>query len=536
MPGTAAGARKGWRTKREATPSPAREKTRLLLQQTKFLERVTQLQAQEESRSGYFSGLHVNLRKIEEEYVPGLTRLNERVDLFEKMANDPAIKKQLRLNILPLISNVRWKVEGGTQESQDLVRANLLREGDSRFWCDTSWKQRLFEHLQCLKYGFSAHGKTWRVVDGYRVYGRLTYLHPRTFKGTLGPWEWNDVGELIAVHRTFRTPETQRQIVDERLPIEDVFIMAWELTGENWEGTALIRSMYRAFVEKDLLARIQMINYQNVGVAIPDAEMAPGDGPKDRDSLESIVRSMRGGSKERQYIVRSSGQKVGYATAQNVVDVGPAINSRDLDIFGGGGTEQMSGGQSQMGSRANASVQQTMNLVLVDSVRACVEDAINHGMGYLPGLVEEMLRANFTGSKEQETRIVGSRVSPSDQLDNVNLIGELTRAGAIPRNRTTANELLARLGYTELTQEEYDAGVGARSPVDIGTPSGQPEGGAPNPGGRPPTVQKSGAPPDPRKDTAATRYGLAAQEGGAQKKSPSAPRPPKRGASYPWLS
>lgn len=530
MPGTAAGARKGWRNRATAEHAKAVKK------HTKALERIALATAEQTASAGksaYFSGLNLNLRKIEEEYVPSLARLNERVDLFDKMANDPAIKKQLRLNVLPLISNVRWKVEGGTQESRDLVSSNLLRQGDRKFWCDSSWKQRLFEHLQCLKYGFSAHGKTWRVVDGYRIYGRLTYLHPRSFKGTIGPWEWDDNGDLVAVHRTYRKPDNT-VVPDERLAIGDVFIMAWELAGENWEGTALLRSMYRAFIEKDLLAKIQMINYQNVGVGIPDAEMAAGDGPKDRDSLESIVQSLRGGSKERQYIVRSPGQKVGFLTASNVTDVGPAINSRDLDIFGGGGTEQMSGGQSQMGSRANASVQQTMNLVLVDSVRACVEDVINCGAGYLPGLVEELLAQNFTGSKEQETRIVGSRVSPADQLDNVTLIGELSRAGAIPRNLTTCNELLSRLGYTELTQAQFDAGVGARSPVDVGTPSGQPEDTAQptDKGGRPPSVQSPTAPPDPRKDKAASRYGLLAT---AQKKTPGAILRPRSGASYPWL-
>lgn len=540
MPGTAAGARKGWKVRKNGHSQIA---PAMSLKQAAEMNRIISLKG-EAGGTNYFSGLKINLQKLEEEYVPSLARLDQRVDLFDRMANDPAIKKQLRVNILPLISNVRWKVEGGSTEAQDLLAANLLREGDRRLWCDTSWNHRLFEHLQCLKYGFAAHGKTWRVVDGYRIFGRLTYLHPRSFKGTLGPWEFNEQGELIAVHRTYKTGGPAiRTIVDERLAIADVFLTVWEPLGENWEGTAMIRSMYRAFTEKDLASKIQMINLQNVGVGIPDAEMAPGDGIKDRDSLVSIVESLRGGSKERQYIVRKSGQKVGFLTGQTLTDAGPIIDGKNLDIFGAGATEFMSGGQSQMGSRANASVQMTMSLVQIDAVRACMEDQVNWGAGYLPGLAEELQDENFSGLRKSASdpidsdyaRITGSRVSPTEQLDNVPLVGELVRGGAVPRNLQTCNELLKKLGYGELTQTQFDAGVGARSPVDIGTPSGQPEAGAPAPAadGRPPNAPNAAQEPDPRKDVPARRYGL--QDSSAQKKTLDASRPQMKSASYPWL-
>ena len=39
-------------------------------------------------------------------------------------------------------------------------------------------------------------------VDGYRIYRRLTYLHPKSLGGPLGPWEWSKDGtRLVAVHR-----------------------------------------------------------------------------------------------------------------------------------------------------------------------------------------------------------------------------------------------------------------------------------------------------------------------------------------------
>ena len=177
-------------------------------------------------QGGHVSGIRLNLQTLDEEYVPALRSLIPRLDIYQRMGNDAKIAAQLRANILPLLSAVRVSVEGGTAEMRDLVEQNLLRKGDPRFWCETSWMQRMLEKLMCLHYGFSLHAKTWDVVDGYRIFRRLTYLHPRSLAAPNGPWEWDTTGRLVAVHRSYRMPDG-KQVADEAIPVEDIDATAW---------------------------------------------------------------------------------------------------------------------------------------------------------------------------------------------------------------------------------------------------------------------------------------------------------------------
>jgi hypothetical protein len=364
------------------------------------------------------------------------------------------VASQLQANTLPLVSAVRWGVEGGSTQQQELLAANLLRQGDPALWCETSWLQRLNESMRQYKYGFAAFGKTIERVGTYLIYRRLTYLHPKSFDGPTGPWEWNKQGtRLVAVHRRYRRPNGS-VVVDERIPIEDVFLAVWDLTGENWEGVSMLRSMYRAWVEKDILSRVGMIDAQNRGVGIPDAELGPNDQKADRDMLVEIAKGMRGGSPERKFIVRANGQKIGFLTSSgNVVDTAGMILARNGELASAGGTNFMEQGQTASGSRATGSVMMVSHM----------QDQVNHGAGYLRGLSEELQDMNFRNVKEY-ARIVGTCVSPADQLDNVPNILDAIQKGGMLHDLAVENHVRKAMHVAPLDQASFDKLKAAAQP------------------------------------------------------------------------
>jgi hypothetical protein len=530
MPGT--GARKGWKTKNQGEEVAAAAR----LQAKAFRRIARRLEAQEATRTaGFVPGLQVNLQKIDEEYVPDLKDLQGRLGILQQMGNDGKIAAQLRANKLPLISAVRWRAEGGTQEMRDLVDQNILRHGDPRYWCETSWTQRLMERLEALNNGFALHGKTWDVVDGYRIFRRLTYLHPKSLGGPIGPWEWSPDGtRLVAIHRRYKRPDLQ-VVNDERIPIEDIDATVWWLTGENWEGNALIRPMYGAWKRKDLSTKIAMIALMNGGVGIPMATMGPGDGPAQQGTLRTIAQDLRGGSKERQFILLANGQKVEFLTTNGqIVDARPIIQEQNLEIASAGATDFMQSGQTASGSRAGGSVMMVSYMQQLDATRQWLQEQINHGAGYLMGQVEELIYNNFSDVKECP-QIIGSSVSPSDQLDNLSLLGDLTTKGVIPRSLKTANAALDRLGYPLMTQEEYDISVGGRSVVDIAGEPGptHPTDVPPVPPGEKPQGRPNSTTPidknEPRNDKMGRQFGL------VEKKTPNGSPRPRSAASCLWL-
>ncbi|HKB07901.1 MAG TPA: hypothetical protein VKF61_06470 [Candidatus Polarisedimenticolia bacterium] len=502
MAGTRAGALKGRETRRRM--QEARAQRSLML-----------VEANRQGGRTFASGLNVNLQRIEEEYVPALKTPALRADLYQRMGNDAKIAAQLRASILPLISAVRWSVEGGDEEARDLVAANLLRQGERALWCETSWTQRLLEMLSCLQYGYAIFGKTREIVDGRMIFRRLTYLHPRTLRGILGPWEFDPSGsDLVAIHRTYDLPNG-KPVTDERLPVEDLFFVTWWMMGDNWEGLPIIRAMYRAYTEKDLLAKIQLIDALNRGVGIPKAKLGPSDGKTDRDALLQIVSDLRQGDKSRAFIVEGHDQEIGFLTSQGgVTDTEALFASRNAEIATAAGTDFMQSGQTDSGSRATASVQMVSYMQQLDAIVRWLEDQINHGAGYMPGLVEELVDANFD-DVEEYPRLVGSRVSPTEQLDNVPNIVDAVNRGAILHDLTVENHNRKALGLESLTQQQFD---------DLKTQqSSQDRGGRPD-SPTPLDVE------EPRDDEMGRAFGL------AEKKTPGASRPRKSRPSYPWLA
>lgn len=513
MPGTAAGAAKARKVravKRAEASAQAKQFKRLV----KRAERYAELQSE---KSGFISGLEINLGRIESDTNPSFRDLRKRLDQYDRMGDtDAKIAAQERANILPIFSAVRASVEGGDQEQRDLLEQNLLRKGDPRFWCETSWLQRMLEKMQCLRYGFALHGKTWDTVDGYRIFRRLTYLHPKSLGGPLGPWEWSkDGSRLVAVHRMYRRPDGTQEI-NERIPTDLLFASVWWMTGENWEGQSFLRPMIRNFTNKDLAGKIAMIALMNGGVGIPMGTLGPAAGGKDAETLKQQAKDLRGGDKSRNFIVLANGQKMEFLTTNgNVIDATPIIAEQNMDIAAGGSTDFMQAGQTASGSRAGGSVMMVSYMQQLDATVRWLEEQINHGAGYLRGEVEDLLLANFAPSRKM-AGIRLSRVSPTEQLDNVPNILDAVQKGGLLHDLNVENHVRKALGIDPLDEAAFGKLKAERGPI-------------PNLGGRPdrPTPTDRN---EPRDDDAGRAFGLTAQ------KKTSGGTPPKRSpAFFPWL-
>lgn len=474
------------------------------------------------SGSGFVHGLNINLQRMEEEYVTALRNWPDRVKILQRMGNDAKIAAILRAYTLPIISAVRWKAEDGTDKGRELLAGNLLREGDPELWCETSWEQRLYEKLLCLQYGISLFGKTREITSqGYVIFRRITYLHPRSLGGTLGPWEFDDSGSrLVAIHRTYKMPDGSTE-QDERIPIDDLFAVVWGMAGDQWEGQPLIRSMYRAWTEKDIAAKIQMIDLMNRGVGIPMFTLGPNDGAKDAESGAQIAKDARQGDKSRAFILKKHEQEFEFLTSGSTLDASPIIAEKNNEFAAGGGTDFQQQGQTTSGSRATGSVLMVNYMQELDATRQILQAQINHGAGYCKGLGEELQDDNLTPEEIRENgyaQIIGTRVSPSDQLDNASQIVDAIGKGSLIHDVEAENHVRKAWGIKALTSEEFQREKDALKPM-------------PSIGGRPTepdTIERD----DPRDDTNGRRFGL------TEKKTPNtgASLPTMKPASWSWMS
>lgn len=455
------------------------------------------------------SGINLSPHTIQEEYVPELFTLHGRLPILERMANDPLVRGQLNAIAAAIISGVRPKIEGGTQEQKDLLAANLLREGDRRLWCSTSWIDRLYETLGCLIHGFALFGKTWENVDGYTILRELKWLHPRSLQSG-NMWNLDAYDNLISVRRQFKdgTGRTRQQ----EIPADLLFIVPWDRRGPNWEGNAFIRPMYKPWKIRELAEKIDIIDLQNRGVGIPMAKLSAQGGVKERDALKQIVADLRGGSKERAFIVIEKDEEVKFLTSEGTAREAQSIlDGKAADVARVGVSQYLESGNTQSGSRAASSSLATGFFIHVDSIWKRLEDMINFGAGPMPGLSEEIQDNNFDDVKEY-ARIVGSRVSPTEQLDNIPLLTDAIQKGAVTKDLGLENDIRKRLGYGPISREDFDR-LTARLIPSIG---GRPDG--------------AGTDQEGRDDETSRRFA-----GAAQKKTLGGGSPRSRNArSWPW--
>lgn len=471
--------------------------------------------------SRFSSGLNVNLGDINEEYVPELKSIRGRSAIYERMQNDPRVGGQLRAIFMTMASGIRWKVVGGKPELRDLVAANLLRQGPRKFWCQTSWYDRLYESLGMLTYGFSLFGKTRAVVDGRVIFSDLKWLHPRSVDED--GWVMDEEDNLSQVRRSYSDP---RGMPHTREPIsaDDLFLMTWGRRGPNWEGTSFIRPMYRPWKLGELAEKIDIIDLQNRGVGIPMAKLSGAGGIKERDTLVEILKSLRGGSKERAFIVIDKDEDVTFLASSNQAkDAQPILAYHNSGMVKAGGQEYFEQGNTATGSRAGASALATGFFVNVDGIRVILEDQINFGCGPMMGLVEELCYMNDDDvDKDELPRIEGSRVSPTEQLDNIPLVQDMVAKGVVPPVLSLANDMLRRLGWSEVSREEWDDAVEAKKSISVLGP-GSPANGGP---GRP---NVAGPDEQGRDDKDGKRLDM------QEKKTSGGNKHRRRPASYHWL-
>ena len=180
------------------------------------------------------SGIKVSLGDIQEEYVPELQSFRGRIAIYDRMMNDPVVSGIVRAVFNTMLSGVRWSVEGGTSEMRDLVAANLLRQGPQKYWCSTSWTQRLYETMCCLIYGVSLFAKTRTRVDDKIIFKHLKYLHPKSIDED--GWEMDKNDHLVEIRRSF-TDAQGNFFVRQPIPSKELDIYVWDAAARTTKGT-----------------------------------------------------------------------------------------------------------------------------------------------------------------------------------------------------------------------------------------------------------------------------------------------------------
>ena len=442
----------------------------------------------------YASGINIQLGDIDEEYVPNLKTIRNRMQTFDRMANDPGVRAQLRAIQMTALSGIQAKAVGGSARCRKLLENNLLRKGPRKFWMATSWLDFLYEAMGCLVHGFAPFGVSWASpVDGLQLIAKLTWLHPRSFDED--GWVMDENDNLLAVRRSYTTGDGQTRAREE-IDAADLFMLIWDRRGPNWEGNAFIRPMYKPWMLGEMAEKIDIIDLQNRGVGIPMATLSAAGGQKEKEFLTEILKHARGSNKERAFILLQQGEEVKYLTSEGTVkDAQPTLAYHQMGKAKSAGTEYFEQGNTATGSRAGASALASGFFINVNGIMQVIVDQINYGPGPMQGIAERLCLRNYPD--DEPSTVEFTKLSPTEQMDNIPIIQDAVAKGLIPPMYSIANEMSKRLGWPELDKAEWDEAMKAKQSVTLGP--GSPARGGP---GRP---DGAGDDPDGRDDTEGRR-------------------------------
>lgn len=422
-------------------------------------------------------------------------------DTLAKMETDAHVAGAIGGVFDPLLG-AKWEVKPASDDPKDkdiaeFVAANLLRvQGEKygrEYWCQSSWKaQRLPEILNMLWHGFALFAKSWREVNGKLVYDRLQWLEPKSVDPQ--GWKLDSADNLIEVQRTYRRPDGSATL-QEPIPAGDLMLYVWNMRGARYEGTPFVRAMYGAWMRKDFVLRQSLIWAQKAGNPIPVGFYPVGGDWKDREiaQFEAAVQMMRGTAPEHAFFVGPMGtdgqepvMKYIGVESGDVDRMRGLIDGENAEIAHAGASKSQLLGETSSGSRAVGDTQQDREMLRIKAVADIICEWETHGVGTMPGLIEELVGRNFANVKALP-ELKCSNVAPGEAFQNFDELVRGVDAGLIPKHPEIQRQITERFGLV-LPDEVFDGMEWPPKPIEVNTAK---------PGDAPPIDNKDPQEPDP---------------------------------------
>lgn len=378
------------------------------------------------------------------------------LQIFDKMyRTDPDVRRSVAMVTNPIVGGT-WSVEpygGDEAEERDREVAafvewalwQVMRPGLAR---------HLAEALPVLiRSGFAAFEQVWSATD----YQGKDVLVPQTLglrlPRTIARFMQDDAGQLTEI---VQWPAAGREVT---LPAADLVYYRLGAEGDNWEGTSLLRPVYKSWFLKDKIERLDAIAIERESTGVPIA-YPPQSGVSDEvlDDVESALANLR--TNEQGYLISpgphaqhaEKGQgwifEILSAKAGEQRSTESSLNYHSSKIAAGFIAEFMRLGQENVGARATADVQQNPFLAGVEAIAGEIEETLNEQ------LVARLVALNY--EVEEPPRLTMSLVDSTSLEQLASYVGTLAEKGVLQPDPDLEDYLRARADLPPADAEVRD--------------------------------------------------------------------------------
>lgn len=373
------------------------------------------------------------------------------IQTARRMMADSQISKEIRAIKLPL-QKAEWAFEPASDDGKDVLIAEFCdavflgtetEHFGPEFWMLTPWKERLNNILRFLEFGFAHFCKTERQEGRFNIPNDLRYLLPESIDSSGLLFEDKSQPDVLTKLLRTYTDAQGKTHSREELTMDRVVWYTFDQEGGNILGRPLLRSMWKDWFYKDQYERLDMINAQKTKVGIPFAQARKDASPADKDNLEKLSRSMRGGNLERIHALITEGDDFGWKEGgEGDKGFRDSIASKNQGISTAGLSQFMELGTQDTGNRGIAGTKGAFASLMIGAIGDIV---IEQEMK----VVRDYVLRNFPNTK----RFPMLTVSEVDPFEKTRSLPEAVTTIQAARNLGDVdleNQIRERYGLTEV--------------------------------------------------------------------------------------
>lgn len=348
------------------------------------------------------------------------------VRVYDQMRRqDAQIKGVLRALTLPLL-RAPWHIDPAgakpdvAQRIADDLGLPLLGQKQMppiRLKDRFSWTEHLQLALLSLPDGHMAFEQVYAIGDdGLARLAKLSPRMPRTIHRILVDPD----GSLTGIEQLGLGIAGSPSLIP--IPADRLVWYSNEREGGNWQGQSILRSVYKNWLLKDRLLRVQAMTIERNGMGIPVVEASQGATPQQVNEANQAAEMSRAG--EYSGVTLPYGFKLTYQGVNGTLpDAQPAIAYHDSQIAKNVLAQFLELGSSAHGSRALGSAFIDFFALALEAVAAQIASVVNEHV------IEDLVDINW-GPDEPAPRLIPAAATAGVDLSPESL-ALLVQYGAV---------------------------------------------------------------------------------------------------------
>lgn len=361
--------------------------------------------------------------------------------------SDSTIHSMLQIIKLPLLSTT-WdidpvKQEDGTVTPEDKEKAAFLkRELMQR---NINWFKFLKDALTCFDFGHAVMEKEYE----------LTTYEGKTRIGIKSLQSRKQVSIQYWVEQDDKPGITQ-QFGAERyyIPRAKLIYFTHDQEGDNYEGTSLLRYVYKDWDIKDKLMLVNAMALEKLGIGVPVISAKDNQTPAPGDQDDAIEALMNMRANEASYLKLPATMTVEMLDMKGneTKDVLPTLNYLDSRIM-----KSIIAGFTEIGG-ASGSGSQSLAEVLTSFFFKSEEAAANEIVGAITDdLIHQLMDLNYTDNSTGYPKLTFGSIADDDNAALAESLSKLMTAGAITADAEIEDNLRERLRIPLMSKEDRES-------------------------------------------------------------------------------